>query len=189
MGISKELIIQASIAILNKSGIENLTMRTLAKELDIKAASLYWHIKNKQDLLDLLAEEICRPITIDNSSRDTENAIFSFCQMYRESLLKVRNAVQVLMESAPHTPHRLELIQHGLTQIRTWGVSDTNCYAAMNMINNYVLAFVDDEARFIRMGVEELTAAVRQMGMEFCDFDKQFRYGISVLLAGFRAVQ
>lgn len=189
MGISKELIIQTSIAILNKSGIENLTMRTLAKELDIKAASLYWHIKNKQDLLDLLAEEICRPITIENSWRDTDNAIFSYCQMYREALLKVRNAVQVLMESAPNTPHRLELIQYGLKLIRTWGVSDANCFAAMNMFNNYVLAFADDEARFSRWGVEEAKAAVSHLGMEFRDFDEQFRYGISVLLAGFRAVQ
>ncbi|MDQ7093541.1 TetR/AcrR family transcriptional regulator C-terminal domain-containing protein [Desulfosporosinus sp. PR] len=189
MGISKEQIIQTSIAILNKSGLENLTMRTLAKELDIKAASLYWHIKNKQDLLDLLAEEICRPITIEDSSGDTEKALFSFSQMYREALLKVRNAVQVLMESTPHTPHRLELIQHGLRLIQAWGVSDANCLAAMNMFNNYVLAFADDEARFSRWGVEETKAAVRHMGMEFRDFDEQFRYGISVLLAGFRAVQ
>ena len=188
MGISKELIIQTSIAILNNSGIENLTMRTLAKELDIKAASLYWHIKNKQDLLDLLAEEICRPITIENSLQDTEKAIFSFCQMYREALLKVRDAVQVLMESAPNTQHRLELIQYGLKLIRTWGVSNANCYSAMNMLNNYVLAFVADEARFSRLGVEEVMAAVHQMGMEFRNFDEQFRYGISVLLAGFHTV-
>jgi len=39
-----------------------------------------------------------------------------------------------------------------------------------------------------RLGVEEVMAAVRKMGMDFSDFDEQFRYDISVLLAGFRAV-
>ncbi len=40
--------------------MHSLTMRSLAKKLGIQAASLYWHMRSKQDLLSLLAEESVR---------------------------------------------------------------------------------------------------------------------------------
>jgi hypothetical protein len=37
-------------------------MRSLAQKLGIKAASLYWPVRNRQELLSLPADEICRPM-------------------------------------------------------------------------------------------------------------------------------
>ncbi|MDR1218798.1 MAG: TetR family transcriptional regulator, partial [Treponema sp.] len=47
MALSQETIVKAALELLNRDGIDNLTMRTLAAFLDTKAASLYRHIKDK----------------------------------------------------------------------------------------------------------------------------------------------
>jgi TetR/AcrR family tetracycline transcriptional repressor len=60
MEISPEVIIREAIAILNRDGLEKLTMRALA----IKAPALYWHIKNKQDLIDQIAEKMSAEIPV-----------------------------------------------------------------------------------------------------------------------------
>src|SRR5574341_1482687 len=57
--LDRSQIVQAALDLLDAVGFDGLTMRNLAKKLGIKAASLYWHVRNKQDLLSLLADEIC----------------------------------------------------------------------------------------------------------------------------------
>jgi hypothetical protein len=55
-----ETIVKAALELLKRDGMENLTMYALAAFLDTRAASLYRHIKDKQDLYDLIAEAVPR---------------------------------------------------------------------------------------------------------------------------------
>jgi len=50
--LSRERVLRAAMAHADKSGLETLTMRKLAKELGVEAMSLYNHVANKDDLLD-----------------------------------------------------------------------------------------------------------------------------------------
>src|SRR5690554_2019170 len=104
MAITKEAIIKASLNILNRDGIGNLSMRTLAKELNIKAASLYWHIKNKQDLYDLIAEHINQEIFLPETIDDPKEALTTLALEFRNILLKNKDAVEIFAQSIPSTP-------------------------------------------------------------------------------------
>ena len=192
MAISSEQIVQIAIEILNRDGIEKLTMRTLAKELDIKAASLYRHIENKQDLYGLITESICAGIQVD-ATGDTKNSIILLCEQYRLRLLEVRDSVAVFEESLPKTTKRMELIKTVYQLIKEWGVSDCNLLAASNMLNNYVLSFTADEMRFRRYYTEATGLDENLFGPGLSqtpnDIDSQFIYGIEVLLAGFKAME
>ena len=108
MAITKEAIIKASLDILNRGGIGNLSMRTLAKELNIKAAS-YWHIKNKQDLYDL-TEHITQEISLPEEPDDPQEALTALALEFRRVLLKTRDAVEIFAQSIPSTPGRIKLL-------------------------------------------------------------------------------
>src|SRR5215203_3583825 len=41
-----------------RAGLEALTLRRLATELGVSAPTLYWHVRNKRQLLDLMAEAL-----------------------------------------------------------------------------------------------------------------------------------
>src|SRR5580698_2441209 len=55
MKVNRELVIRTALMLLNEVGLEQLTLRALAKELKIQAATVYWHFKSKQDLIDEMA--------------------------------------------------------------------------------------------------------------------------------------
>ena len=56
--LTKRDIARAGLGLLNQVGLEGLTVRAIADELGVKAPALYWHLKNKQELLDEVATEM-----------------------------------------------------------------------------------------------------------------------------------
>src|SRR5215467_9533486 len=57
-------VVHAALELLDEVGMDELTMRRLAERLDVKAASLYRHVRNKDELLVLLADEIAGEIPL-----------------------------------------------------------------------------------------------------------------------------
>ena len=53
--ISQESIVEASMRLLERDGLEALTIRNVAAELGVKSASLYWHFTSKEALIDGIA--------------------------------------------------------------------------------------------------------------------------------------
>ncbi|MFE5431698.1 TetR/AcrR family transcriptional regulator C-terminal domain-containing protein [Peribacillus simplex] len=191
MAITKEAIIKASLDILNRDGISNLSMRALAKELNIKAASLYWHIKDKQDLYGLIAEHINQEITLPETIDDAKDALTTLALEIRRVLLKTRDAVDIFALSFPSTPSRIKAIKFMLATLTEYGVSDKNCLSAANIMNNYVLSFVADEIRAKHISEQFSPEEAKQFGLIFgeqyemsLDFEQQFLYGLRVILTG-----
>ncbi len=56
--ITKDLILNEALFLIKEGGLSALSMRNLASRLDIKAPSLYVHIKNKADIIQLLQSSI-----------------------------------------------------------------------------------------------------------------------------------
>jgi len=60
MAVTRDDVIQTAIQLLQEVGLDGLTLRRLATELGISAPTLYWHVKDKRELLDLMSEEMVR---------------------------------------------------------------------------------------------------------------------------------
>src|SRR3954471_15566917 len=56
--LTREAIVDAALTLLERDGIQGLSMRRLAQELGTGAASLYWHVGDKEQLLALLLDRI-----------------------------------------------------------------------------------------------------------------------------------
>ena len=61
-------VVRAALALLDEAGLDELTMRRLADRLGVKAASLYRHVRNKDELLALLGDEISAEIPLPPAS-------------------------------------------------------------------------------------------------------------------------
>jgi TetR/AcrR family transcriptional regulator, tetracycline repressor protein len=55
MKINRDMVIRAGPKLLNEVGLERLTLRHLGHELKVQAATLYWHFKSKEELIDEMA--------------------------------------------------------------------------------------------------------------------------------------
>lgn len=196
MAISKETIVESSIKILNRDGIENLTMRTIAKELGIKASSLYWHFSGKLELYGAIAEYLCSQCNQPGYMHDVKDYLVETYKAYRAMLLSTRDAVPVFENSLPNTPKRIEMIKATADALIRMGIQGKNLMTVANLLNNYVLSFVADEVRFKNAPPETCAELYDMLGfidqpipLQANDFDEQFLYGLRVLFAGLEAVK
>lgn len=70
MSQHQERIIEAALRLLDKEGLNSLSLRKLASQLDMQAPGLYWHFKNKGTLIDYLAEAILQEAFRDLQPRE-----------------------------------------------------------------------------------------------------------------------
>jgi AcrR family transcriptional regulator len=188
MEISPEAIVRAAIDILNRDGLEKLSMRALAAVLGVKAPALYWHIKNKQDLIDQIAEKICAEMLTSCGLGNAQKYLFEFAHVYRQKLLEVRDGVAVFLKSYPSTPARCETIKNAMISLLHIGVKEKYCLVAAGMYNNYVLSFVADELVFKAnpAGQPGFIKTILGTGYEKMSFDEQFDCGLNALFVGFK---
>jgi AcrR family transcriptional regulator len=56
--LSRTQIVRTTIELLDTEGLAGLSMRKLAARLDSGATSLYWHVQTKDDLIELVIDEV-----------------------------------------------------------------------------------------------------------------------------------
>ncbi|PGH44745.1 TetR family transcriptional regulator [Micromonospora sp. WMMA1996] len=62
--LTREGIVDAAVALLDEHGADGLTMRRLAERLNVTATALYWHVRTKDDVLDLAVDRIFGDVPI-----------------------------------------------------------------------------------------------------------------------------
>src|SRR5215469_11778255 len=58
MRLERRMVVHAALQLLDEVGLERLTTRRLAEALGVQGPALYWHFKNKQELIDEMARAL-----------------------------------------------------------------------------------------------------------------------------------
>ncbi|WP_396174799.1 TetR/AcrR family transcriptional regulator [Flavobacterium sp.] len=103
----KTEIINVAAKLFKEKGYSAVTMRDIAQAMDIKAASLYNHIKSKQEILVLIIIEIAEEFTntmnqVVNSSETTIKKIEKIIQLHLNITLRDANALACLNNDWMH---------------------------------------------------------------------------------------
>ncbi|MGY1708460.1 TetR/AcrR family transcriptional regulator C-terminal domain-containing protein [Geodermatophilus sp. SYSU D00758] len=59
-GVTREAVVGAALDLLAEGGLEAVSFRRVAARLGVSGPTLYWHVENKRQLMDLMAEELLR---------------------------------------------------------------------------------------------------------------------------------
>jgi AcrR family transcriptional regulator len=200
--LDRKRVADTALKLLNEGGLEGLTVRAIAKELDVKAPALYWHFKDKQALLDEMATEMYRRMTeaapVDPDATWQER-LLAANRALRAALLSYRDGARVFSGSRfTGTLHAVEMEQT-LRLLTDAGFTLAQAVRAATTAYLYTLGFVteeqgvqplagerregydvDDRAR--RMADFPLSAAA---GAEiFEDCDRHFEEGLALVNAG-----
>ena len=70
--LSRERVLVAAVALIDTHGIQALTMRRLAAELDVEAMSLYYHVPDKETLLDGVVETVVAEVHAEVARLDAD---------------------------------------------------------------------------------------------------------------------
>jgi AcrR family transcriptional regulator len=141
-------IVRAALELLDQVGLDELTMRRLAERLGVQAASLYRHVRHKDELLVLLGDEISGEIPLPPESGSWRDRLREAAWNVRRGLLAHRDAARLLAITPPFGPRRLRHIEALLGILRIAGLSGPDAVRAAYHCNNFVTEFAADEARF-----------------------------------------
>lgn len=106
--LDRERIIEVALGIIDREGIDGLSMRRIAEELDTGAASLYAHVSGKEELLDLVFDRVIGEIQLPEPdpsrwqeqlkewAREGRRAMKAHRDIARVSLGRIPTGVNVL---------------------------------------------------------------------------------------------
>ncbi|MET9886992.1 TetR/AcrR family transcriptional regulator C-terminal domain-containing protein [Streptomyces sp. NPDC006430] len=143
--LTRDALVQAALRVLEREGINGLSMRKVATELGVKAASLYWHVRNKEQLLDLLTDALMADAEPPPREGDWRTQFRAYCIRYRSHLLGKRDAARVVAGRLAPGPHLLRLMEDQLDRLRTAGFNDADAALITYLLGAYVQGFVLQE--------------------------------------------
>ncbi|ETY72600.1 hypothetical protein LFAB_16730 [Lactiplantibacillus fabifermentans T30PCM01] len=190
MKLDRQTIQTATIELLNEKGLDALSMRALAQKLDVKAASLYFHLKNKNDLMELIAELISARV-YDRLQAVDQVDFSCLAHVLREELKRVNDSPKIFENTYPFTPYRTKLITLAIKTIRDLGVDEKHLTVAGNMGNNFVLSYVADEQYFAQtaqLAMPKEFAANMPAPIDMANPEQAFDYGLAIFLNGLKAM-
>jgi TetR/AcrR family tetracycline transcriptional repressor len=202
MKIQREAVIATALELLDQVGIEGLTMRRLADALDIKAASLYWHFANKQELLNAMADALIEGVARIPNTDSWEQGIIRVAREMRRALLARRDGARVYAGTYVITDNVFRVAESLLASMREAGGSNQLAGWSAFSVLNYVLGFVMEEqgiatdsaagadlesrrGEFAAMAQGRFPCLFDAIDAIFdADFDARFESGLELIVAG-----
>jgi TetR/AcrR family tetracycline transcriptional repressor len=147
--LDRAQVIRAALKLLDEVGLDALTMRRLAERLGVKAASLYRHVRDKQELLVLLADAVTGEIPVVRDGSGWQKQLVDVAWRVRRGMLLHRDGARLLASTAPVGQQRLRHIENVMSLLLSAGLRAREAARVGYHLNNFVTEFVADEARMV----------------------------------------
>jgi AcrR family transcriptional regulator len=142
----------------DREGIDAVTMRRLARELGVEAASLYHYVSGKDEILDGLVDLVSAEIELPASTDDWRGAIRRRAHFTRAVLRQHPWAVALMASRTTPGPATLQALEAGIRGFRQGGFSVPMAAHAISVVDSYVHGFVLQEVNLPFRDESELAA-------------------------------
>ena len=146
--LSRERILAEAMALVDKGGLEALSMRKLALALGVKAMSLYNHVANKDDIIDALVDRVVSEIELPRLDLDWATAMRRRAISAHAVLLRHPWAVLALMSRVNVGPAMLRYIDATLGCLVEAGFSYEMADHVWNAIDSHIYGFTLQKLNF-----------------------------------------
>jgi TetR/AcrR family tetracycline transcriptional repressor len=179
-------IIAKATEILDNYGIADLTMRRLARELDVTAGSLYWHFADKQQLLGAVADQVLTPASGPAEAVDWQDRITEAARRLRDALLSHTDGAELVSASfaAGQSSGMRQILAVLADATVEAGVAPENAELAARTIIYYVLGFTADEQSRLQWDAAGALEPERSLLDPRAPQSGAFQFGLSVLVDG-----
>jgi AcrR family transcriptional regulator len=162
--LNEERVLRAAVALAARDGIESLTMRKLADELGAGAMSLYYYVRNKEQLIDGMVDIVFSEIEPPTTDVDWKTAMRKRAVSTREALARHPWAIGLMEGRRSHGPANLSLHNAVLGCLRAAGFSLETTVHAYSVLDAYIYGFALQQRDMSSENADDFAAeAQRQM--------------------------
>lgn len=207
MKVNRDMVARAGLKLLNEVGLEQLTLRLLGSELKVQAATIYWHFRSKEELIDEMATIVLAEgaQALIPSRKTTQWTVWArtFGTGLRKTLLNYRDGARMVSGTRLTNTEYMKTAERVAAELVESGFTIRQTAVLLSTIYNYTLSFVmEEQAVFPRPGersphydIAERNAKLdpqefpilRQSGAILFDgFDRRYKEGLDLIVRGTR---
>jgi AcrR family transcriptional regulator len=138
--LTREGIVVAAVAILRTEGLEKVTMRRLAQQLDTGPASLYAYVRNTAELHAAVLDELLGTIGPAPAERSWRARLESVLTAYTAMLFEHPGLARSALTARPGGPHHLNLIETLLALLAEGGVPSRQAAWGVDLLLQHATA-------------------------------------------------
>lgn len=161
--LSYEKVLAAALAVADADGLEPLSMRRVARELGVKAMSLYNHVDGREAIVDGIVELVVSEITLPSLNDPWKEAMRKRAHSAHEVLLRHRWATFALVSRVNTGDAMLRYIDATLGCLVEAGFPLDVADHAWNAIDNHIYGFTLQEITFPFQASEYANAATEYL--------------------------
>jgi AcrR family transcriptional regulator len=200
--LTRDRVLRAALDVADADGIAGLTIRSLATRLGVKPMSVYYHVANKEEILDGIVDLVFAEIDLPDPDGDWRSQVRRRAASARAALVRHPWAVALLESRTTPGPENLRQHDAMLGTLRAGGFSVRTAGHAYAVLDAYVygVAVTETSLPFLEAEgagevaeammadfasgqyphlVELATEVVLQPGYDFRD---EFEFGLDLLL-------
>ena len=202
--LSREQVLRTAIGRADAGGLEALTMRTLAEELDVAPMTLYRHVANKDDLVDAMVDVVFTEIGVPSGGGDWQTAMRRRAISVRDTLSHHRWATGLMESRRNPGPANLRHHDAVIGRLRAAGFSIEMAAHAYSLLDSYIYGFALTKMNLPFKTTAEVAEVAETMLQPFAanqypnlvefisehaikpgyDYGDEFEYGLDVILDG-----
>jgi AcrR family transcriptional regulator len=204
--LTHDRILTSAMELADRDGLDALTMRRLAKSLGVEAMSLYYHVANKDELLDGMVDLVFAEVELPSHDVDWRTAMRQRANSQRQAMLRHPWAISVMESRTSPGPFTLRHHDAVLGRCRAAGFSVEMSAHAFSLIDSFIYGFVLQEITlpFTDDNVEEMVdqmiahlpqeeyphlteLTVEHVSQAGYSYGAEFDFGLEIILAGLEA--
>jgi AcrR family transcriptional regulator len=140
-GLSVDAIVEAAVHLADTEGLGAVSMARVADDLGFTTMSLYRHVTNKDELLQLMwnaSAQGAENIVLEGDGWRTRLRMWAVLQ--REALDRHPWITQMPMAAPPLAPNSLLFVERGLETLDDTGLADSDKLRVIGLISAYSLS-------------------------------------------------
>jgi TetR/AcrR family tetracycline transcriptional repressor len=197
--LSRDRVLRAALDLVDREGVNALTMRRLGRELGVEAMSLYGYVSNKEDLIEGVVEQVFRQMPLIRPGPGRwQDRLRRHASAYRKVLLDHPNAVRLVAGRPLTAEGTAAFVESALAEMRSIGLDLETADRVLAVIAAFTLGHVaekvggqsrggpDAHRPYAHDAVDSrrfpLLAAVGEL--KPTDYDREFDLGMDFIIAG-----
>jgi AcrR family transcriptional regulator len=145
--LSQDGIVSAALRVLDEEGLDAISMRRVAQALGTGVASLYAHVANKEQLMQLVLDRIYGELTVPPADPERwQEQLKDFARDLRALFLRHRDVARITFGPMPVGPNFVVVLERFLAILDAGGVRGPLVGATGDILSLYAQAFALEES-------------------------------------------
>lgn len=198
--LSRDRVVAAALRLVDRRGLDALSMRRLGTALGVEAMSLYKHVPSKPALLELLVERVLEDIAPPPAGASWERRVRHIANELRRVSLAHPHVFPLLATRVPASPQGLAPLEALLAALLDAGLDDAAAVRHFWTVIGWATgALLAETAAATGAGAANVAIppdldasafpAFARLGQRIvaCDFTEEYGSGLDVLVRAVRA--